>query len=287
MSASTTFLISIAAMGGLGLLFAGFLVIANSKLKVEEDPLVEKILDALPGTNCGACGVAGCHSLAEQISKGDAPINACPAGGAEVADLLADILGVDGVAATRILAVVLCRGGVGEAVRNAEYRGDDTCSAAHLTGGEKVCSYSCLGYGECVDACDFDAMAMDDNGLPVIFYDKCVGCGACARACPRDIIEMHPEDRKLFVYCKNRDKGPATKKACKVGCIGCTLCVKDCEVEGGIAMKNNLAVVDYESCPQDDAPTKRCPTKCILFDEEKDMTSANFYSAAMKKVEGQ
>lgn len=284
---STTFIVSIIAMGGLGLLFAGFLVVANSKLKVEEDPLVEKILDALPGTNCGACGVAGCHTLAEQISKGEAPINACPAGGAEVAELLADILGVDGAETTRILAVVLCRGGAVEAVTNAEYRGDYTCSAAHLTGGEKVCSYSCLGYGECVDACDFDAMAMNDNGLPVIFNDKCVGCGACARACPRDIIEMHPENRKLFVYCKNHDKGPVAKKGCKVACIACTLCVKDSQVEGGIVMKNNLAVIDYEICHQNDAPTKRCPTKCILFDEESGVTSSSFYSASMKKAEGE
>ena len=284
---STTFIISIVAMGGLGLLFAGFLAIANSKLKVEEDPLVAKILDTLPGTNCGACGVAGCHTLAEQIAKGDSPLNSCPAGGQEVADLLAEILGVEGVAAKRILAVVLCRGGLDETVKNAEYRGDYTCSAANLTGGEKVCTYSCLGYGECVDACDFEAMAMNDNGLPVIFNDKCVGCGACARACPRDIIEMHPEDRKLFVYCRSMDKGPVTKKGCKVGCIACTLCVKDCEVEGGIVMKNNLAVVDYGSCPQDDLPTKRCPTKCILFDEESAVTSDTFYSTTIKKAEGQ
>jgi Na+-translocating ferredoxin:NAD+ oxidoreductase RNF subunit RnfB len=130
-------------------------------------------------------------------------------------------------------------------------------------------------------------MAMNDNGLPVIFHDKCVGCGACARACPRDIIEMHPEGRKLFVYCRNHDKGPAAKKACKVACIACTLCVKDCEVEGGIVMKNNLAVIDYESCHQNDVPTKRCPTKCILFDEESAVTSHAFYSASMKKAEGE
>ncbi|MEE9613626.1 MAG: 4Fe-4S binding protein, partial [Thermodesulfobacteriota bacterium] len=119
---------------------------------------------------------------------------------------------------------------------------------------------------------------------PVVFYDKCVGCGACARACPRDVIEMHPEEHKLFVYCKNRDKGGAAKKACKVACIACTLCAKDCPEEGGITMEDNLAVVHYETCPQTDDPIKRCPTKCIFFDEEVKMTRESYYASSRKEA---
>ena len=263
-------------MGGLGALFAVFLVIASKKFHVQEDPLVEKLLDTLPQTNCGACGYPGCHALAEKMATKDAPINACPAGGQEVADQIAGILGVDGVDAKRMLAVVLCRGGEAEAQKSAVYRGDKTCVSAAITGGEKTCTYSCLGYGDCVEACCFESMAMDSNGLPVVFYDKCVGCGACAKACPRDIIEMHTEDRRLFVYCRNKDKGPVAKKGCKVACIGCSLCVKDSEIEGGIAIKDNLAIINYDAGEQDDASTKRCPTKCILFDEEKNMTAGAF-----------
>ncbi|HHL39132.1 MAG TPA: hypothetical protein ENJ37_01360, partial [Deltaproteobacteria bacterium] len=221
---------------------------------------------------------------AEQIASGKAAVNACPAGGQEGADAVASVMGVESMEATRLLAVVLCRGGDAEAATRASYRGEMSCTAAHLTGGEKSCTYGCLGYGECVDACNFDAMAMNDNGLPVVFYDKCVGCGACARACPRDIIEMHPADRKLFVYCKNRDKGAQAKKVCKVACIGCSLCVKDCEVPGGIAMKENLAVIDYDKCPQNDTPTRRCPTKCILFGEEEKMTREAFYSSNLDRA---
>jgi len=270
-------------MGGLGVAFALLLVYGSKKFHVEEDPLVEALNAVLPGTNCGACGYAGCAALAELLAKGDAPINACPAGGQEVADLIAKALGKESLKAKRILAVVLCRGGNAEAVKNAVYRGDMSCSAANITGGEKLCSYSCLGYADCVRACAYDAIDMSSNGLPVVFYDKCIGCGACAKACPRNIIEMHDELHKLFVYCKNKDKGPQAKKACKVSCIACTLCVKDAGAEGAIAMKDNLAVINYDSCPQNDASTKRCPTKCILYGEEELSTKSAFYSKQENK----
>lgn len=281
------FIISVIAMGGLSIFFAAFLVMASKKFKVEEDPMVEKILSFLPNTNCGACGYAGCQSLAEKLANKEAAVNACTAGGQDVADAVASALGLDSVKASRVLAVVLCRGGFNEAERISEYRGDLTCAGANLTGGEKSCAYSCLGYADCVTACKFDAIGMNDNGLPVVFYDNCIGCGACAKACPRSIIEMHPEEHKLFVYCRNRDKGPQAKKMCKVSCIACTLCTKDCKTPGGIAMVDNLATVNYELCPQTDESTKRCPTKCIAFDEEKANTQSAFYAARLNKASGQ
>jgi Na+-translocating ferredoxin:NAD+ oxidoreductase RNF subunit RnfB len=279
-----TFIISVAAMGGLGIIFAFFLVLADKKLRVEEDPVVEKILDVLPMTNCGACGRGGCHVFAEMLVTKQVPVNACVPGGQEVSDKLAELLGVEKVDAQRPIAVVLCRGGNAEAQKSAIYRGEKSCIAADLSGGDKSCVYGCLGYGDCVQACKFDAMAMNDNGLPVVFYDKCVGCAACVEACPRDLIEMHPPEHKLFVYCKSLDKGAVAKKACKVACIACKLCEKDCEVTGGITIEDNLAIVNYELCPQDDVPTKRCPTKCILYGEEEKMTRDSFYSSRLKKA---
>ncbi|OGP64438.1 MAG: hypothetical protein A3K22_03350 [Deltaproteobacteria bacterium RBG_16_42_7] len=127
-------------------------------------------------------------------------------------------------------------------------------------------------------------MTMNDNGLPVVFYDACIGCGACARACPRDIIEMHPLEHKIFNYCRNKDKGAVARKICKVSCIACGLCVKDCAVEGGIEMIDNLAVINHDKCPQDDQPTKRCPTKCILFGEEEKMTKEAYYASLPKQA---
>lgn len=280
----TTLFISLLAMGGLGVFFATFLTVASKKLKVEENPMVEKILSELPQTNCGVCGYAGCLALAEKMATSEAAVDTCIAGGQEVADKISELLGVESNRTNRMVAVVLCNGGNIEAVNNAMYRGEKTCAAANLTGGEKACVYSCLGYDDCVRACQFDSMTMNDNGLPVVFYDKCIGCGACARACPRDIIEMHPEDHKLFVYCKNRDKGAVAKKVCKVACIACSLCVKDCEIEGGIEIKENLATINYEICPQDEKPIGRCPTKCILFGKEEENTKSAVMGSLMKKA---
>ncbi len=281
---STLIIISAVSMGGIGAALAGFLAFADKKFKVEEDPRVEALVALLPGSNCGGCGYPGCRPLAEKLLSGEAPPNVCVAGGNETAIKLAALLGVEAKEYKRMIAVVLCRGGNAEAERRASYVGDLTCTAAELTAGDKSCAYGCLGYGECVEACKFGAMAMNDNGLPVVFYDKCVGCGACAKACPRDIIEMHSEGHKLFVYCRSKDKGAWAKKVCSVSCIACGLCVKDCSVTGGITLKNNLAVVDYNLAPQNDESTKRCPTNCILSGIEPAMTKQNYLASIPKKA---
>ncbi|MBI5238181.1 MAG: RnfABCDGE type electron transport complex subunit B [Deltaproteobacteria bacterium] len=280
----TLVVISAVSMGGLGAALSVFLAFADKKFKVEEDPRVEAITGILPNTNCGGCGYPGCRMLAEAILKGAAPPNACVAGGQDIAMKLAALLGVEAKDHKRMLAVVACKGGNAEALKNATYRGARTCAAVNLTGGDKACAYGCLGYGECVDACKFDAMAMDGNGLPVVFYDKCVGCGACARVCPRDIIEMHPDEHKLFVYCKSKDKGAVARKNCNAACIACSLCVKDCSVPGGITIKDNLAVVNYTLAPQNDEPTKRCPTKCILSGIEEKVTKESFYALERRQA---
>lgn len=277
-------LVSAVSMWLIGAVLAIFLAFADKKFKVVEDPRIEALTSILPNSNCGGCGYPGCRMLAEALAKGEAPPNACVAGGSAVAKSLAAALGVEAKEHKRVLAVVLCKGGNKETRKQARYAGYTSCSAANLTGGEKACSYSCLGYGECVEACKFDAMAMNDNGLPVVFYDKCVGCGACAKACPRNIIEMHPEDRKLFVYCRSKDKGAVAKKACDVSCIACGLCVKDCPVNGGIELKDNLATVNYALAPQNGESTGRCPTKCILFDVEPGVTKAGFTASAARKA---
>lgn len=279
---ATMMIISVVSMGGIGAVLAVFLAFADKKFKVEEDPRIEEIYTILPGSNCGGCGYPGCRALAEMLLKGEAPPNVCVAGGNETALKLAAALGVEAQGHMRKLAVVLCKGGHAEAERRGQYRGEMTCTAANITGGDKSCAYGCLGYGECVDACKYDAMAMNDNGLPVVFYDKCIGCGACARACPRSIIEMHPEYHKLFVYCRSRDKGAYAKKVCSVSCIACGLCVKDCSVSDGIVLQNNLAVVNYVLAPQNDESTKRCPTKCIFSGIEEQMTRKSFYASVKK-----
>ncbi|MFQ5901288.1 MAG: RnfABCDGE type electron transport complex subunit B [Thermodesulfobacteriota bacterium] len=276
--------ISIMAMGGLGIFFSVFLALADRRFGVQEDPRIEEALEILPNINCGACGLPGCHNFAEKVVGGEMPINACLPGGQEVADALSKLLGLESQTSKRVTAVVFCKGGKKKAVNSAIYYGEGTCEAATLTGGGKGCIYGCLGYGDCVRVCPFDAISMDGDGLPQVFYDVCVACGKCVDACPRNLIELHPEDHKLFVYCKNKDKGAAARKICKVACIACGICVRNCPVEGGIEVVDNLAIVNYEKAPNMEEPTKKCPTKCILNDVEKDNTRDNFLACLKKEA---
>ena len=260
------FLLGLSSMGGLGLFFAALLVLADKKLRVVVDPKVAKVEDVLPTSNCGACGEPGCGAFAEALVQGRAEVNGCTVGGEEVIHKLAAIMGVEAQAHVRKVAKMLCRGGNKETEKKAIYNGVVSCrSAATVGGGEKSCKYSCLGYGDCVDTCHFDAMWMNENGLPVIDEDACTACNKCVEECPRDLIELHSPDIKLHVYCKNLDPGKIAKKICKVACIGCTLCVKP--DPKNIKMVDNLAVINYTKnfVGLEECATK-CPTDAIAYE---------------------
>ncbi|HSD63582.1 MAG TPA: RnfABCDGE type electron transport complex subunit B [Ignavibacteriaceae bacterium] len=256
-------IIAIVTMGGLGLILSGALAVADKKLRVEENPKIEKINEVLPNANCGACGNAGCYDFAVKVVEGKVAANGCPVGGKDVLDEISGILGIDGGDTVRKVARVLCRGGIKEAaVKAVEYGGPQNCVVqAIVSGGEKLCNYGCLGGGDCVIACQFDAMYMNEDGLPVVIDELCTGCGLCVKACPRGIIEMHPEDRKLFVFCKNLDDPKTSKKVCTVSCIACQICAR--KSDGGVVMENNLAVINYDKLDISKIPLDKCSTKAI------------------------
>ncbi|GJQ62559.1 MAG: ferredoxin [Melioribacteraceae bacterium] len=263
------FIIAISTMGGLGFLFAGGLALADRKLRVEENPLIGKVNEALPGANCGACGKAGCYDFAVNVVEGKAKVNGCPVGGEETAQAVATIMGVDAGASEKLLPIVLCRGGNAEAVKKmADYYGPLSCSAMDLvSGGEKMCYYGCLGGGDCVEACPFNAMFMNEDGLPEVIEELCTGCGMCAQACPKDIIEMHPESHNVFVYCKNHDDPKTSKDVCKVACIGCGICAR--KSDGGVVMDNNLGIIQYDVIDPDKIPFDKCRTGAIQRTDSK------------------
>jgi electron transport complex protein RnfB len=162
----------------------------------------------------------------------------------------------------KMVAFVLCAGNNTLAVKKYIYNGVYDCvSADILSGGDKACSYGCLGLGSCVKACQFDAIVTED-GLVRIIPEKCTGCKKCVATCPKKIITMVPAKRAVHVVCSSQDKGPVVRKACKVGCIGCKRCTKDMPGEE-IYMVDMLAVVNYEKPLQQSAPADVCPTKAI------------------------
>lgn len=257
-------LISMGSMGGLGALFSLGLILANIKLHVEVDPRIALIADELPGANCGGCGYPGCSAFAERIVDGSASITACPVNTEDEVAEIARIMGVDAEAGEKTVARILCKGGNYETAKKGEYLGIPTCMAAHLTfGADKLCMYGCLGFGDCVKSCPFDAIEMNDNGLPVVDEVKCTGCGNCVPACPRQIIEVHPISHRIFIFCKNKDEAKYARSVCTKACNACKACVKG--VEGGqIVMEGNLAVIDYTIYgTETELPTKKCPSGAI------------------------
>ncbi|MCU0726597.1 MAG: RnfABCDGE type electron transport complex subunit B [Planctomycetes bacterium] len=215
---------SLIVLGSLGLAFGLLLALAAKAFHVETDPRVALIEGVLPGAQCGACGKPGCSAYAEAVVKGELPPGRCMPGGPDVAAKVAAILGVES-SFTPQVAVVRCKGGTRDAKQRAEYHGIVDCAAAELVnGGPKACVYGCLGYGTCVKACSFDALAMSDDRLPVVFEDKCTGCGSCVSVCPRGIIEMVPRSQMVYLACVSKDKAKEVKEVCAVGCTGCKAC---------------------------------------------------------------
>lgn len=258
------FTTSILVLSLAGLIFGGLLAIASKKFRVEIDPREEKILKALPNTNCGACGFPGCGAAAKAISLGEAPANACTAGGPDVAEAVCAILGVTAdLSQQRRVAVIICKGGDKEAKNKALYAGIKDCkSAALVMGGPKSCNYGCIGFGTCSVVCPFDAIDMDDNSLPVVDENKCTACGLCVINCPKNIIKLLPADNRIHVRCSSHDKGNIVRKICAIGCIACMKCAKACPVQA-IGMVDNVAVIDPDKCTNCRKCVSLCPTDAI------------------------
>ncbi len=250
-------------IGGLGAVCGAALAAAARFLAVHEDPRIAEAEACLPGVNCGGCGFAGCADYAKAIITGGAAVNLCAPGGEVTLAALAALTGKQVERTERKVAFVRCGGTRTLARQKHLYNGlADCAAAAAVGGGDKACSYGCLGYGSCARVCPVDAIALDD-GLATVHPELCIGCGACVKACPRDLITMIPESRTIHVVCSSRDKGPAVKKVCSVGCIGCRICSK-LAADEAITMDGFLAVVDYAKPLANPELPAKCPGKCII-----------------------
>ncbi len=252
-----------AIVGGTGIIIGLFLGLSGEKLKVKVNEKEAAVREELPGSNCGGCGYAGCDSLAKAIAEGEAPPDRCPVSSAEAKKKIAEIMGVTVGDSVRSAAFVKCSGNCDAAKNDYEYHGIKDCRMAALApnGGPKACDYGCLGFGSCVSVCDFNAIKIE-NGVAVIDTALCTGCMKCVKICPKHIIEIKPVNGTAGVICSSHDKGKAVMDVCKNGCIGCTLCEKQCEY-GAITMENNLPVFDYSKCTGCGKCVEKCPKKVI------------------------
>ena len=237
----------------IGMVAAVVIYFVSKKFAVIEDTRIVDVEQVLPNTNCGGCGQPGCHAFAQAVvSAGNLSTLHCPVGGNAVMKQVADILGIKAVEKDPYLAVVRCSGSFEYRKKTNIYDGADSCKiAAALYSGDTGCAYGCLGMGDCVEVCDFEAMYMDEKtGLPVIIEDKCTACNACVKECPKDILELWPKGKKnqrVYVACLNEEKGSTSRKECAVACSGCSKCFEACRYDA-ISMVNNLAHIDPDKC---------------------------------------
>ncbi len=259
----TNVLIAVAVLGILGAVFGLLLAYASKVFAVETDPRQDAIIGVLPGANCGGCGYAGCANYAEAVVKNGAPCNKCAPGGAGVAHKIAGIMGVTAEDSEEMVAFVRCSGG-NKASTKYDYSGIDDCGAlfASLGNGLHFCVNGCLGHGNCVKACKFDAIHVID-GVAKVDRDACRGCEACKNACPKGMIVMIPKSANYAVPCNNPDKGAVTRKFCEAGCMGCKLCEKKCPNDA-VHVEHNLALIDYAKCRQCGLCYEACPRNLIV-----------------------
>ena len=266
---SSTIIVTVVTLSLLAVVSAVILYFVAQRFQVIEDPLIDDIQALLPVANCGGCGFPGCRSFAEALTVAEtlAGLN-CPVAGKEVMNTIANMLGKAAAEVDSTVATLLCNGAVKFRPRTTHYDGVENCQIQHnLYLGETDCYFGCLGSGNCVKACPFDAMAMDnETKLPIIFDDKCTACGACAKVCPRNLIELRKrakKDRKLYVACSNHDKGATAMKTCKAACITCNKCLKVCKF-GAITIEDKLAYIDAEKCTFCRKCTVECPNNSIV-----------------------
>lgn len=173
------------ALTSLALVIGLLLGYAQVKFHVQGDPLVEKIDQLLPQTQCGQCGHPGCRPYAEAIAAGE-EINKCPPGGEATIQALADLLGRDPLPLD-------AEEGVSSEKKVAYIREDE-----------------CIGCTKCIQACPVDAILGAPKVMHTVLIDECTGCDLCVEPCPVDCIDLLPLPTELQNWQWPAPPGPLT-----------------------------------------------------------------------------
>ena len=264
-----TVVFPILTVAGFGLAFGVILSFAAKRFAPVVNEIEKKLYAIMPGINCGACGYAGCQAYANAILKQDEEINKCSPGGTELISKVAELLGLEAVSADPKIAAVHCQGGKNCSFK-ADYSGIRTCAGEFLSAAGRIdCEWGCLGYGDCVSVCPFDAIDMGEDDYPVVNKEKCTGCGKCVEACPKDVISLIPKSQKIYLGCRNELKGKVVKDACSKGCIGCRICsMPKITPSGKVTMKGHLPSIPYDWEDYETA-VQKCPGKCFVLPSGK------------------
>jgi electron transport complex protein RnfB len=232
-----------------GLFFGFALAAAALKFAVPVDARVERVREALPSANCGACGFAGCQAYAEAVvEKPEVAPNLCAPGRAPVAKQVASLTYKELGSVIDRVVVMTCHGVSAYAKDEAQYLGIETCVAASLVfGGPKACKNGCLGLADCVRVCPFGALSIGPDKIAVVDVDRCTGCGLCVPACPKDLFRFYPRARRIELSCVAREKQSVVRATCMVGCTLCRKCVAKCPAQA-IEWDGATIRIDHDKC---------------------------------------
>lgn len=165
---------AVLSMSGMALAAGIGLGFAAKKFHVQGDPMVDKLEEVLPASNCGNCGFPGCRPYAEALvaSAGDGSIgiNLCAPGGSQTIKAIADILGVEPVAMS-----------------------EDTGPCVAF-----IDEVRCIGCTACIKACPVDAIVGANKQSHTVITEWCTDCKACVKPCPVDCIDMVPVTHTLY-----------------------------------------------------------------------------------------
>lgn len=256
-------MIAVGVVCAISIIIGIVLGVAEKVFHVEVDEREEAVREALPGSNCGGCGYAGCDALAKAIAKGDAPVSACPVGGKAAAEKIAEIMGEELTVMERRVAYVKCDGTCDKREEDYNYFGIDSCVYASKMPGSSPysCKYGCLGFGSCAKVCPVSAIRIVDKKA-VVDESLCISCGRCIKICPHELIEFVPAHSTYRVQCSSLAKGKAVTSACTAGCIGCGICAKNCPTDA-ITFERNIAVINYDKCIKCGKCAEKCPRNII------------------------